>query len=351
MRKCSTVSFKNQVIYCGIDVHKQSWHVSIRHCRQQMETFNMNPDAGKLVRHLKRNYPEAEYRSVYEAGFSGFEAHRELCRMGVMNIVINPADVPTSGKEREYKNDRTDSRKLARKLENGSLEGIYIPEPENLELRSLTRRETQLTGNIVRIKNRIRSHQFFLGLKFRSWSGCSLKIMESDAVKRHDYALQSNLRELRFLREERIRVIRSERECLKRLNREKVQENLQSIPGIGFRTAVVLQAELWELSRFPGKDSLCSYVGLAPHTVGSGEHEEIKFGGNRKKKQLHYLLIESAWRAVRFNLEYRARYGAMLAKGACPQRAISIIAKKLLLSIRAVWLQNRKFVELLPRTK
>ena len=208
-----------------------------------------------------------------------------------------------------------------------------------------------MTGNIVRIKNRIRSHLFFLGLKFRSWSGCSLKIMESDAVKRHDYALQSNLRELRFLREERIRVIRSERECLKRLNREKVQENLQSIPGIGFRTAVVLQAELWELSRFPGKDSLCSYVGLAPHTVGSGEHEEIKFGGNRKKKQLHYLLIESAWRAVRFNLEYRARYGAMLAKGACPQRAISIIAKKLLLSIRAVWLQNRKFVELLPRTK
>ena len=114
---------------------------------------------------------------------------------------------------------------------------------------------------------------------------------------------------------------------------------------------MVLQAELWDLLRFPNKDSLNSYVGLAPHTVGSGEHEKIKFGGNRKKKQLHYLLIESAWRAVRFNLEYRARYGAMLAKGACPQRAISIIAKKLLLSIRAVWIQNRQFVELLPRTK
>lgn len=351
MKKCSTVSFKGQVIYCGIDVHKSSWHVSIRHCRHQIENFSMNPDAFELVRHLQKNYPEAEYRSVYEAGFSGFETHRQLCSQGVLNIVINPADVPTSGKERDYKNDSLDSRKLARELENGSLEGIYIPEAENLELRNLTRRETQLTGNIVRTKNRIRSLLFFLGLKFRSWSGCSLKIMESDAVKRHDYALQSALRELRFLREERIRVIRDERECLKRLNREKMQENLQSIPGIGFRTAVVLQAELWDLSRFPNKDSLNSYVGLAPHTVGSGEHEKIKFGGNRKKKQLHYLLIESAWRAVRFNLEYRARYGAMLAKGACPQRAISIIAKKLLLSIRAVWLQNRKFVELLPRTK
>lgn len=350
-KECNTVSFKGQVIYAGIDIHKKSWQVSVRHCRLQVENFSMDPSAAELANHLKKKYPEAEYRSVYEAGFSGFEAHRTLCKLGVKNIVINPADVPTSGKEREYKNDSADSRKLARELENGSLEGIYIPEPANLELRNLVRRETKLTGNITRIKNRIHSHLFFIGLKFTSWAGRSLKIMKSDAEKRHDDALLSELRELRFLREEKLLVIRDEHEGLKRLKREKIQENLQSIPGIGFRTAIVLQAELWELSRFPNKDSLNSYVGLAPHTVGSGEHEEIKLGGNRKKKQLHYILIEASWRAVRFNLEYRARYGRLIAKGACPQRAISIIAKKLLLSIRAIWLQNRNFVELLPRMK
>jgi len=349
--KCSTVSFKGQVIYCGIDVHKKSWQIAIRHCRHQLESYSMNPDAVELAKHLKLNYPEGEYRSVYEAGFSGFEAHRTLCGLGVKNIVINPADVPTSGKEREYKNDTLDCRKLARELENGSLTGIYIPPPENLELRNLTRRETQLTGNITRVKNRIHGHLDFMGLKFISWSGRSLKIMESDAEKRYDYVLLSDLRELRFLREEKLRVIRDERECLKRLKREKIQENLQSIPGIGFRTAIVLQAELWDLSRFRDKDALNSYVGLAPRTVGSGEDERIKFGGNRKKKQLHYILIEAAWRAIRFSLEHRARYGRLIAKGACPQRAITIIAKKLLLSIRAVWLQDRKFVELLPKTK
>ena len=31
-KKCDTVSFKSQVIYCGIDVHKKSWKVCIRHC-------------------------------------------------------------------------------------------------------------------------------------------------------------------------------------------------------------------------------------------------------------------------------------------------------------------------------
>ena len=64
-KECNTVSFKNQVIYVGIDIHKNSWQVSIRHCRHQLANFSMNPDALKLAEHLRRNYPEAEYRSVY----------------------------------------------------------------------------------------------------------------------------------------------------------------------------------------------------------------------------------------------------------------------------------------------
>ena len=111
-------------------------------------------------------------------------------------------------------------------------------------------------------------------------------------------------------------------------------------------------------NRFPDSGSASigtlgfeTFVGLAPRLVGSGEHEEVKSAGNRKKKQLHYLLIESAWRAARFNLEYRARYGLLIAKGTNPQRAITIIAKKLLMSIHAVWTQDRNFKVLLPRTK
>ena len=105
----------------------------------------------------------------------------------------------------------------------------YITEPENLVLRNLTRRKEQLTGNITRTKNRIRSHLNFIGAEFKSWSGSSLKIMESDAEKRFDHALSSDLRELRFLREERLRVIRCEHACLKHLKREEIQKNFESI--------------------------------------------------------------------------------------------------------------------------
>ena len=83
---------------------------------------------------------------------------------------------------------------------------------------------------------------------------------------------------------------------------------------------------------------------------GSGEHVTVKCG-NRKKKQLHYLMIEAAWRAVRYNLEYKARYGALVGRGMRSQKAIVVIAKKLMLTVRAVWIQNRKFVDLLPESK
>ena len=104
------------------------------------------------------------------------------------------------------------------------------------------------------------------------------------------------------------------------------------------------------MKRFKTNDHLDSYVGLAPHTFGSGENVVVKCG-NRKKKQLHYLMVEAAWRAVRYNLEYKARYGALVARGMSSQKAIVVIARKLMQTIRAVWLQDRKFINLLPESK
>jgi predicted esterase YcpF (UPF0227 family) len=87
----------------------------------------MDPNPQKLMQHLKKNYPNAYYHSTYEAGFCGFWAHRALCKLGINNIVVNPADVPTTHKEKTQKRDKRDSRKLARELADGSLEAIYIP--------------------------------------------------------------------------------------------------------------------------------------------------------------------------------------------------------------------------------
>ena len=66
MKKCSTVSFEGQVIFVGIDVHKESWVVNLRHCHRELDKFSMNPCPEMLAKYLRKNYPGAEYRSVYE---------------------------------------------------------------------------------------------------------------------------------------------------------------------------------------------------------------------------------------------------------------------------------------------
>jgi transposase len=78
----------------GIDVHKKQWTSTLRLDGTYIKTYTMEPSAQALARHLKANYPNGNYFSVYEAGFCGTSYHQELCALGIRNIIINPADLP-----------------------------------------------------------------------------------------------------------------------------------------------------------------------------------------------------------------------------------------------------------------
>ena len=88
---------------------------------------------------MNHHYPNGQYISAYEAGFSGFWAHRKLEQYGFKNLVIHAADIPTTNKERKTKTDKIDSHKIARELEHNSLECIYIPDERQQQLRLLYR--------------------------------------------------------------------------------------------------------------------------------------------------------------------------------------------------------------------
>ena len=117
----------------------------------------MNPSPVELLNYLRKKYSGGIYHVVYEAGFCGFWAARKFKELEVDCIVVNPADVPTSNKEKVNKNDPIDSRKLSRELENKSLTGIYIPDIIHEELRSLMRLRYRIVQNQIRVKNRIQS--------------------------------------------------------------------------------------------------------------------------------------------------------------------------------------------------
>lgn len=139
------ISFRGQKIYVGIDVHLKSWSVTVLSETSVLKKFSQHPSPEALYGFLTRSYPGAEYHSVYEAGFCGFWIHERLTALGIDNIVVNPADVPTKSSEKLRKTDTVDSGKLARSLRANELKGIYTPDSVSLEMRSLIRLKNSIT--------------------------------------------------------------------------------------------------------------------------------------------------------------------------------------------------------------
>jgi len=174
--KGTTIDFNGQNVYAGIDIHLKSWKVTIMLGDREHKTFSQDPNAETLWNYLRKNFPGAVYHSAYEAGFCGFSAHRDLVGFGILNLVVNPADIPTTDKEKRQKEDKRDSRKIAKSLRNGELLGIYVPGKGMEELRGLVRYRKTLVKEISRHKCRIKSFIYFNGIKIP---------LEQDGISKH----------------------------------------------------------------------------------------------------------------------------------------------------------------------
>lgn len=345
------LNFSNQSFFIGIDVHKKNWKVTVRTNRMELKTFSMDPSPEELSKYLQRHYPGGRYLSVYEAGFCGFWIDRKLRGYGIENIIVSPADVPTMGKEKVTKTDAIDSRKLSRELENGTLRGIYIPDVLQERLRSYCRIRYQQTGNQTRLKNRIKGYLAFSGknipenYEVRNWSGKFIKYLEEiefeDKVGRE--CLMVSLEELKESRKRLSKVLLRLREYSKEYGFKPLLDRLQTIPGIGFITAVTLYTELMDMKRFKRPDDLASYVGLVPSVRSSGEKERVLGLSHRYSKFLRSLLIEASWVAVRKDPALTQKYNELIIRTS-KQKAIIRIAKKLLSRIQHVWNKEESYV-------
>jgi transposase len=164
MRKGKQLSFDGESIFCGLDVHKKNWRVNIRSTEFELEDFSRDPGTEVLINHLNRNYPGAKVKVAYEAGFCGFGIERSLKAKGIGCLVVNPADVPTSHKEKKRKQDSIDARKIGKCPREGALQGIYVPDPDMEQARSLVRQRCHLVTDHSRCKNRIWHLLMFSGL-------------------------------------------------------------------------------------------------------------------------------------------------------------------------------------------
>jgi transposase len=348
------LNFTGHNIYVGMDVHLKSWTVTIRTEHLEHKRFTQPPDAQVLYNYLTRNFPGATYYSVYEAGFCGFWVHRQLEALGIHNIVVNPADVPTKQKEKVQKDDAIDSRKLAHSLSNGDLDAIYVPSESTLEERALLRMRSTLVKDMTRFKLRIKSFLYFFGIQYPErflssgshWSKNFMKWLKEEV----DLSQESGKQTLSIL----IQEVEEQRKLLLLINRQikalaatekyaSPVELLKSIPGIGVTTAMILLTEIETIERFNNTDQFAGFTGLVPGRHNSGEikkNGEMTFRGQSILKKS---VIESAWIAARRDPALSLAYSNYV-KRMEPNKAIIRIARKLLNRIYVVLKNKQKYV-------
>jgi transposase len=337
------LDFSGQHVFVGLDVHKRSWNVTIMVEEMTHRTFSQPPEVDLLVKYLHHHFPGAQYHCVYEAGYCGFWIHDQLRARGVDCHVINPADIPTTDKEKRHKTNKVDSRKLARSLHNGELRPIYVPNRKALEDRSLVRTRRTLVSKQTRCKNQIKGLLMFYGyavpddISERYWSKRYITWLESLSMHSPSgqQALKLLLTELKHLRESILSATRAICSLSHEEPYARHVANLVTISGISTLTAMILLTELVSVNRFHTLDELASYVGLVPGERSSGEDRTITDMTERKNPYLRWILVESSWSAVRDDPTLALAF-TKLAKRMPKNRAIIRIARKLLNRIRFV---------------
>jgi len=338
--------FSNQDFYIGIDVHKKSWAVAIRSLRLQVAHLTQPPSPDTLVAYLKRKYPGGNYFSVYEAGFSGTTAHDRLCSLGVQNIIVNPADIPATDKQKKTKTDLHDSRSLAEYLEKKSLKGITVLPREQQELRALARLRISKSRDLTRAINKLKGFLFYFGFSLPgAWERHAylskrainwLNDLELSTTA-GTLALKEHVNDILY-RRERLLFITQQLRNLVQARYCRQYESLISIPGIGMKTAVALLAEIGNFERFKDPDQFCSFLGLLPWEHSSGDNLHTKGLQPRCNRYLRPFLIEASWAAIRKAPELLLYYRKHAIQNS--KQAIVKVARKLALIARGVVLKQ-----------
>lgn len=350
-RQVSKINFEGQTVQVGLDVHKKDWKASFCTANRQPSVHPITvgqPVIKNLSNYLDKNYPGANIEICYEAGFCGFWIYYELTALGYKVLVANPADIPTSDKERKHKEDKRDARKIARELKNGSIVGIYVPSQEVLRERSLVRERYSIAKSLRRIKTQIRSHLMLYNMELSAyksknhWSKRYVNDLSILAESESDLTLQLQLNRLNDLRNLMLKANRSLRALGKSEKYSKLFEVLMTVPGVGMLTTMQLITEIADMNRFSNFDKLCSYVGFIPMTHSSSENERVGPITKRSNKRLRTALVESSWTAIGSDPELLLKY-EQYRKRMKGQQAIVYIAKILLRRIRFVWINQVEY--------
>ena len=111
---------------------------------------------------------------------------------------------------------------------------------------------------------------------------------------------------------------------------------LETVPGVGTRTAEVIVVHLFDARRFRSADEVSAYAGLVPRQYQSGETDRRGRITRRGPELLRSALVECARCGLRYNPWARATWLRLQGNGLSKKKAVVALARKLLVRCRAI---------------
>ena len=266
--------------YIGLDVHKETIVVAVARAGRDApesrgEIANKPKTVAKLVEHLNREFDGEVLLFCYEAGPCGYGLYRQLLELGHDCQVVAPSLIPRKPGDR-IKTDRRDACKLARTLRNGDLTAVWVPDEEQEAMRDLTRARDDLKAQERKARQQLNAYVLRHGHVWPSnktrWTQRHYNWLESLRFP-HDWqqvVLQEYIDAAKAASQRVADITAQMERVLPQWSLAPVVDSLVALRGIDKLAAMVLLAELGDISRFDSPIQLMAFLGLVPseHTSG-----------------------------------------------------------------------------------
>ena len=162
------------------------------------------------------------------------------------------------------KTDKVDAHTIMDLYKKDYLPRSYLPSKEIRDMRDICRERSFLVGQRTAIKNKIRYQSYCLGIEFKTWTKRNIKMLKEEPKLR---LLMTQLESTTHTITEYERMIKDavEEDANARL--------IDTIPGIGKVSALIIASEIGDVNRFPSEENIFAYTGLVPRIYQSGNKE------------------------------------------------------------------------------
>jgi transposase len=297
-------------------------------------------------RRLNHSDGEAEkfYRDLRLRGVSvrvGMEAtgysrwfERLLAELGIEVWIGDAAKIKTK-RVRKQKTDRQDAQLLLKLLLENNFPRVWVPSPENRDLRQLLWHRHRLVQMRTRIMNQLEALAMNEGKRWKKklWSAQGRAQLEklplAPWASRRRQDLLGLLDRMKPTIEELTAAVEQE------AKRRPEVLRLMTHPGVGPLTALAFVLIIGTPERFRCGKQIGSYVGLIPAEDSSAGRQRLGHISKQGNALLRFLLVEAAQAAARWDSDWRRRYVHLAMRR---QKSIAKVAMGRRLAVRLYWM-------------